>query len=63
MEILVAGEGFKPAEFCLIATIHEHRCHYGPKKFQSILKKFLILSPDIHEWQRRGAVPVHEINF
>jgi hypothetical protein len=27
LEILVAGEGCKPAGFCLIATIHEHKCH------------------------------------
>ena len=51
MEILVAGEGFKPAEFCLIVMIYEHKCHKGPKKFQSILKKFLIFPPDIHEWK------------
>ena len=65
--VLVEVEGVESAAFCLFAMIHEkrlhHRCHWGPKKFHWILKKILILPPDIHEWKGRWAVPVHEIDF
>ena len=64
---VVEVAGVEPATFCLIAMIRGNRCHYrchwGPKKFHWILKKFLIFVTDIHEWKGWRAVPVHEIDF